>query len=494
MALAIDLIRRYHLFRGRKPLTCNYVVRVEVSQSAMASVGPEPTKKDVRDAILAGPILPQMLALSAPTMVVLLTQTAFLFIEAYFIGMLGTDALAGLALVFPFWMLMLMISNGGIGSGVAGAIARAAGARRQNDVDALTSHTLVIAIGFGFLCWGVMHFFGETFFRALGGTGGALEAALDYSSFLFASSVAIWIVNLLACAFRGRGNVMVSAAVILSGTIVLVPTTAVLMFGWGPFPAMGIQGAGLAINVYYTFGAMILIWLTIRGSQGVSFGRFDFRWTHFRDILGVGLMATAVTAQTNLLVIFLTGTAGLLGTQALAGYGIAARIDYFMTPVLFAWGSGVLTMVAINIGAGQTARAKAVGWTGVIAAAVFFKIVGVAIAVFPDPYVDALTDDRVVAAFSVSYLQIVAPAYALLALGFIAFYVAQGTGNVMPLFLAGTARMVIAAGGGYLLVAHYGLGMQAIAGMVFAGLVAYGAISAFALLRRSTWKALPARP
>jgi len=469
------------------------VVRLKVSQSSAASIDVGTTKKDVRDAILSGPILPQMLALSAPTMVVLLTQTAFLFIEAYFIGMLGTDALAGLALVFPFWMLMLMISNGGIGSGVAGAVARAAGARRQHDVDAIASHTLVIAIAFGLICWAVMHVFGETFYRALGGTGGALDAALDYSAFLFASSVSIWIVNLLACAFRGRGNVMVSAVVILSGTIILIPATAILMFGWGPIPAMGIQGAGIAINIFYTMGALALIWLAMKGSQGLSFGPFQFEWRYFRDILGVGLMATAVTAQTNLLVIFLTGTAGLLGTQALAGYGIAARLDYFMTPILFAWGSAVLTMVAINVGAGQMARAKAVGWTGIIAAAVFFKVVGLAIAIFPDPYVFSLTDDPEVADYALDYLQIVAPAYALLAFGFIAFYVAQGTGNVAPLFFAGTARIVLAAGGGYLVVAHYDGDIRAIAIMVFVGLVAYAAVSALVLLRRSAWKAAPDR-
>src|SRR5580704_16250614 len=140
-----------------------------------------PSRSDAaRAALLTGPILATLLKLALPTMTVLLAQTAVNIAEAYYVGFLGTDALAGVALVFPVFMLMTMMSNGGLGSGVSSAVARAIGAGRKEDADALVLHAIVLAIIFGALFtvgtgWG-----GPALYRALGGHSGALDAALKY--------------------------------------------------------------------------------------------------------------------------------------------------------------------------------------------------------------------------------------------------------------------------------------------------------------------------
>src|SRR5260221_2162885 len=99
-----------------------------------------------RIAILTGPILPTLLKQALPTMTVLLAQTAVNIAEAYYVGFLGTDALAGVALVFPVFMLMMMMSNGGLGSGVASAVARAVGGGPKPDADALVFHAVILAV------------------------------------------------------------------------------------------------------------------------------------------------------------------------------------------------------------------------------------------------------------------------------------------------------------------------------------------------------------
>src|SRR5439155_9054913 len=102
-----------------------------------------------RAALLTAPILPTLLRLALPTVTVLVAQTAVNIAEAYYVGFLGTDALAGAALVFPIFMLMTMMSNGGLGSGVASSVARAIGAGRREDADALLFHAIVLAVIFG---------------------------------------------------------------------------------------------------------------------------------------------------------------------------------------------------------------------------------------------------------------------------------------------------------------------------------------------------------
>src|SRR5262245_23692670 len=107
--------------------------------------------------LLAGPIIPILLKLAAPTVVVLVVQTFVSVIETYFVGFLGNDALAGVALVFPVLMLMTMMSNGALGGGAASAVARALGSGRRQDADALVIHAVVLAslLGLALLVVGV---------------------------------------------------------------------------------------------------------------------------------------------------------------------------------------------------------------------------------------------------------------------------------------------------------------------------------------------------
>src|SRR3954469_11181092 len=99
-----------------------------------------------RTALLEGPIVPTLVRLAAPVLVVLAVQTLVGVAETWFVSFLGTAAIAGVALVFPLFMLMTMMSNGGMGGGVSSAVARAVGAGRNADADALVRHALIIAI------------------------------------------------------------------------------------------------------------------------------------------------------------------------------------------------------------------------------------------------------------------------------------------------------------------------------------------------------------
>src|SRR5215470_5873612 len=146
-------------------------------RSSKDSAPAEKRRDAARSALLTGPIMPTLLKLALPTMVVLVAQTAVNIAEAYYVGFLGTDALAGVALVFPIFMLMTMMSNGGFGSGVSSSVARAIGAGRREDADALVFHALVLAVIVGALFTLGAMLGGPLLYRALGGRAGALDAA-----------------------------------------------------------------------------------------------------------------------------------------------------------------------------------------------------------------------------------------------------------------------------------------------------------------------------
>ncbi|HSQ04130.1 MAG TPA: MATE family efflux transporter, partial [Burkholderiales bacterium] len=308
--------------------------------------------------LLEGPIAPRLLRLAWPILVVLAVQTLVSVAETYFVGFLGTAAIAGVAVVFPVLMLMTMMSNGGIGGGVSSAIARAIGAGRRRDADALVGHALVLAIVFGALFTAGVLAGGPALYKALGGNGDALANALLYSNLVFGAAVPIWIVNLLAAAMRGAGNVKVPATLTAAGAVLTLALSPPLIVGLGPVPSFGVAGAGYAMIAYYV-GATVAFVVYLRSGQSpVRLALPRIEWRLLKEILGVGVPSAVGTVLANATVVLCTGLVGTYGTAAIAGYGMASRLDYLLIPLLFALGTASVTMVGTNVGAGRMARAR----------------------------------------------------------------------------------------------------------------------------------------
>ncbi|MBR0776548.1 MATE family efflux transporter [Bradyrhizobium diazoefficiens] len=451
---------------------------------------PVPTAAEQRRAaLLAAPILSTLLRLAAPTVTVLVAQTAVNIAEAYYVGHLGTDALAGAALVFPIFMLMTMMSNGGFGSGVSSSVARAYGAGRRDDADAALFHAIVLAIVAGGLFTLGATLGGPALYRALGGREGALAAATTYSNYLFAGAIPVWIVNLQAAALRGSGNVKVPALVTLVGAIVTIPLSPLLIFGFGPVPRLGIGGAGIAFGLYYGAAMLFLLRYMSSGASGLTLRIVPLRAKIFADMLKVGIPTAINAVLTNLTVILVTAAVGLFGTSALAGYGIASRLDYIMIPLLFGLSTATLTMVGVNMGAGQTARARRIGWTSGLAGMVMTGTIGILVAIFPTAWLHLFSHDAGVVGAGMTYLRIVAPAYAALGFGFATSFAAQGTGRALGPLAGSFARILLAAGGGWIAVTGFGAQMAGLATMVTVSLMAYAAICALIMLSPATWRA-----
>lgn len=456
----------------------------------VTDAGRQPTSNfdKTRAALLTGPVLPTLFRLALPTMTVLLAQTAVNIAEAYYVGFLGTDALAGVAIVFPLFMLMTMMSNGGIGSGVSSAVARAIGAGRNADADAIVFHAIVLSVIAGALFSIGTALGGPALYHALGGRAGALDAALEYSNYLFAGAIPVWIVNLQAAALRGSGNVRVPALVTLIGAGVMIPLSPLLIFGLGPMPGLGIGGAGIAFGLYYAGAMLVLVRYMASGRSSLHFRIARLRWRLFADILKVGLPTAANAVLVNLTVILVTSTAGRFGTNELAAYGVASRLDYIMIPILFGLCTATLTMVGINIGAGLGARARHIAWVSALAGAVFVGAIGCGIAAYPRLWLTLFSHEPDVLREGAIYLRFVAPAYAALGFGFVLAFAGQGAGHVLWPFVASVVRILIAAGGGWLIVAQFGGGMAALAAMVMLSLLAYTAICSVTLASRRIWR------
>lgn len=454
-------------------------------------------------ALLEAPILPTLLRLGAPNVLVMVAQAGVGLVETWFVGKLGTDALAGMALVFPVVMLMQMMSAGAMGGAIASAVARALGAGRRDDADALVLHALCVAIGFGLLFTVALLLGGAWLYRSMGGRGPALDAALSYSNLVFAGAVLVWVFNSLAAVIRGTGNMALPAWVTCIGAVGLVPLSALLIFGAGAIPRLGIVGGALALLAYYAIGSVVLavyLWSRHSGLRPRLRGVAPRRQL-FGDILGVGLAGALSTVMTNLTIGVTTALVGTFGSGGIAGYGTAARLEYLLVPLVFGLGAPLVALVGTCIGAGRRERALRATWIGAALAFAITESVGLTAAAFPLAWLTLFGTDPSMLEAGTAYLRVVGPVYGFFGLGLVLYFASQGAGRLKWPVIGNVVRLAVAALGGYVAL-RLGLGLVGLFAAQALALVLYGGVNAatvaagawFGALRRPWRAAVAARP
>lgn len=444
---------------------------------------PGPARLDARTRqLLEGPIAPTLLRLGAPNVLVMVAQAAVGLIETYFIGRLGLDALSGVALVFPLVMLMQMMSAGAIGGGISSAIARALGARRTDDANALVLHACLVSVLFGVAFTIAAWLGGDMLYRRMGGSGAALQVALTYSGWVFAGAVLIWLFNALASVVRGTGNMAVPAAVTTVGTLVLIPLSPAMIFGIGPLPGFGVAGGAMALLLYYLLGSLWLARYIARGRSIVKprLRGFRLRRELLVDILRVGLAGAISTVATNVSIAIATGLSGSYGEAAIAGYGTASRLEYLLVPLVFGLGGPLVAMVGSCMGAGLRQRALEAAWIGAGLALLLTEGIGLLAAAFPAAWIGLFSHDPNVIAAGSLYLREVGPCYGFFGLALLLYFASQGAGRLAWPVIGNVVRLVVAAAGGGIAV-RAGWGLAGVFAAQAVALVAYGAINAAAI-------------
>jgi putative MATE family efflux protein len=385
-------------------------------------------------------------------------------------------------------MLIQHSANGGMGGGVSSAIARALGAGRRDRADALVHHTFVLALALGAIFAASMLLGAPFLFRWMGGKGEMMSAALAYSNVAFAGAVSICMLNLLGNAARGTGNMTLPAAVIVGSVLGHILISPLLIFGWGPVPALGPAGAGLGLVTSFGVGSLVLIaYLRSRRSLvSLMFRGVRLQWGLFAEILKVGVPGLINTAITNVSVVILTGIAGRLGRETAVGYAMGARLEYILIPLAFGFGAAIVAMVGTNWGAKQYRRARTIAWVGGATVAGSCAAIGLIVALLPGSWMGLFSDDEEIIRFGTEYLRIVGPIYGFYGLGMALFFATQGFGSVVLTVTANALRLLVSAGGAVGAICWLDLGASGFFIAVAFGFVMYAALTASAVIRVKT--------
>lgn len=438
--------------------------------------------------LLSSPILPTLARLSVPNVLALMIQAMVAIAETIYIGILGTEPLAAMALVFPMIMLTQMMSSGAIGGGVSSAISRALGADDEARARTLMVHAIVISVivGLGFTAFFLA--LGPAIYRVLGGQGGVFEQAIIYSNMLFSGAVFIWSFNTLASVVRGTGDMRSSSATVVAVAALQIIIGGCLSLGLGGFPRLGIGGVAIGQVTAFASGSLFLLFLLGSGRLrlGLTFQGVALERGMFFDILKVGAVSCLSPLQSVLTVLILSGFVARFGTETLAGFGIGVRLEFLLVPIAFAIGVASVPMVGMAIGAGNVERARRVAWTAGSLSAFVVGLMGAVVIIDPDLWAALFTGNEHVKSATHLYLRTAGWGFAPMGFGLAIYFASQGAGRMIGPVLAGTVRLLIVALGGLWLLS-IGAEESAFFVLVAAAMLAYGIAMAAGLVM-TRWK------
>ncbi len=394
--------------------------------------------------ITEGSITRQIFRLAWPAVGAMFLRTANSIADAMWVGRLGASEMASvISSMFVLWILFSVFEI--VWTGAVAVISRFYGARQTDKVAHAARQAVLLAV-VGSIAVGVGGFFGS------GTTFDIMETAADVKGFgtvylqiAFAATFFIVVDELLASIFRATGDTRTPLIISSIGIILNICLDPVLIFGWGPFPAMGVAGAAIATVVSYIVGFFLYLFAIRRGKLTFDFNftkklRPDF--TMLLQMVRIGLPLATAGVVFSVVYMFMNRITTSFGTEAVAALGIGNRLESVSFLICFGFSLAVSTLVGQNLGARKPDRAAKSTWYTLGYAASFTAIISVIFATIPRLISRAFIDDPAVADIAVDYLMILAISQTFMAAEIVLEGAFSGAGDTMPAMIVSIAGSI----------------------------------------------------
>ena len=370
--------------------------------------------------------------LAVPMILELIMESTFAVVDIYFVGTLGASAVATVGLTETYLFLLYSIAMG-LSMAVTAIVARRVGEkdRDQAGIAAVQAIFIAVLISLPFSAAGI--FFAQDLLQLMGADDWTLQHGYPYMQWMFGGNAVVILLFIINAVFRGAGDAAIAMRVLWLANGLNMILDPALIYGWGPFPEMGIEGAAVATNIGRGIGVTVQLWVLFRGGKHLQSIRTHLRvdWSVIGRILrtslgGIGQMIVGMTSW-----IFVMRIIAEFGSTAVAGATIALRIMMFtMMP---AWGmsNAVATLVGQNLGAGKPDRAERAVWVTGIWNMAFLVCVAIVYFNFSDSLVGLFTDDAQVIAVGAKWLTIVSYSYFVYGWWMVAVQAFNGAGDTI---------------------------------------------------------------
>ena len=309
------------------------------------------------------PLRRAVFLLAVPMVLELVLESTFAVVDIFFVAKLGASAVATVGLTESYLFLLYSVAMG-LAMAVTAVIARRVGEGKQEEAAVTAVQAIIVALLVSILPAVVGIVYAQDLLRLMGADAWSIEHGYRYTQWMLGGNAVIMLLFVINAIFRGAGDAAIAMRVLWVANGLNILLDPLLIFGWGPVPAMGVEGAAIATNIGRGVGVLMQLWILFRGGQHIRVlgsqlaWRGAVLWNIVRTSLGgVGQMLVAMTSW-----IFLMRILSSIGSEAVAGATIAIRVMMFtMMP---AWGmsNAAATLVGQNLGAQQAERAEAAVW------------------------------------------------------------------------------------------------------------------------------------
>jgi putative MATE family efflux protein len=395
--------------------------------------------RDLRDAIRGtqmdytqGSIGRAVFLLATPMMLEMAMESLFAVVDVYFVSSLGASAVATVGLTESVLTLVYAVAIG-FSMGTTALVARRIGEKNPGEAADAAVQAIIVAVAASIPFSIAGAFFAKDILRLMGGDPWTIEHGYRFTRWMLGGNVAIMLIFILNAVFRGAGDAAIAMRVLWLSNGINIVLDPALIFGWGPFPALGIEGAAFATTVGRGIGVLLQLWVLFRGAKHIRVLNSQVRlhtrvmWTLVRTSLGgIGQFIIATSSWIGLVRIIST-----FGSEAVAGYTIAVRI--FIFTLMPSWGmsNAAATLVGQNLGAKQPERAERSVWITGFANMAFLAVVSAIYIIFNESLVRIFTSEPRVVAIGAQCLRVVSYGYIFFAWGMVMPQAFNGAGDTL---------------------------------------------------------------
>jgi putative MATE family efflux protein len=427
--------------------------------------------------------------LAIPMVLEMVLESLFAVVDVFWVGRLGADAIATVGLTESLLSLIFAVGFG-LGLSTTAMVARRIGEKDPNGAAVAGVQAIVLGIGtslvIGVPCW----FYAPRLLELMGASPQIVATGSGYARIALGGCGAILMLFLNNAIFRGAGDAAVAMRLLWVSNIINLILDPCLIFGWGPFPRLGVTGAALATFIGRSIGLLYQVYRLLHGTE-----RIHILTSQLRVNLGVLLRLVRVSltgilqfAIADVSWIGLVRIVSFFGSAALAGYTIAIRIIIFV--ILPSWGlsNAAATLVGQNLGAKQPERAEQSVWRTGLYNMIFLGTVGMFFVFFAEPVIHLFTNDPSVVPLAVSCLRILSYGNIGYAYGMVMLQAFNGAGDtITPTIVNFFGFWLLEIPLAYTLAVPLHFHAN---GAYFSIVIAEGAIAAAGILlfRRGRWK------
>ena len=355
-----------------------------------------------------GSIPGNLIRLAWPLVAGNLLQTVYNLVDMFWVGRLGAAQVAAVAIVFPTDWLLVSV---GMGITVAGAtfVSQWTGANMPRQADRVAGQAVSVAVLSGLVLAAAGHLLRFPLLRLMGAEGDVFPDALAYMTVIIWSVPFTFLFFAFRSSLRGAGDTVRPMYLSAFSNVLNMVLDPVLIFGWGPAPALGVAGAAWATLVARALAGLVGLGYLLSGRLAVRIRPADLvpRWAIARELLRLGLPASLDGMARSFSAVAMVAIVARLGPVATAAYGIVNRVMSMIWTASGAVGQAVGTGVGQNLGAGQITRSRRVAWAGVVLDLVLLGSAGLAAAWLAPSIILVFVNDPAVVDMGSSFLRVV---------------------------------------------------------------------------------------